>query len=138
MSTPKRILIIDDEEGVVSYLERLLRMLGYAVDSANNGAAGLEKAADPEIALIISDMYMPGEPSQMDLIRQLREQRADCPLVVISGYPSEDRLDACRALGVTEFLTKPFEISFIKNILARLFDDASRATPREPVSGGGA
>lgn len=123
MTASKRVLVIDDEQGVIAFMERLLRTLGYTVDWANDGADGLRKAADPGISLIISDMNMPGEPSSLELVRKLRETRPDCPLVIISGYPSDERLTSCRELGVTEFLTKPFELSFIKGVLNRLFPE---------------
>ncbi len=123
MKNRKRVLIIDDEPSVLHYLERLLRRLGYAVETTNNGAEALEKACDPDIALIISDMFMPGKISQLELIRRLRESRSDCPLVVITGHPSQDIVNECRNMGVNEFLTKPFELSFIKNVLHKLFPE---------------
>ncbi len=138
MSEPKRILIIEDDSRVAGYLLRLLKMLGYHADVCDNGADGLQKAQDASYELIISDLNMPGEISQMDLIRRLREVRAECPLVVISGYPSQDRLDSCRELGVTEFLTKPFEISFIKNILDNLFNKNEAADSTEGTTSEGA
>lgn len=118
-----KILVIDDDPGVLAYLSRLLESLGHQAVTANSGAEGLAKAADPTFQLILSDLAMPGEPSKMELIKQLRQMRPDCPLVVISGYPTPERLAECSELGVTEFLTKPFEINFIKGILSRLFPD---------------
>ncbi len=123
MTKRTRILVVDDEPCVLNYLERLLNRLGYAAECTGNGAEGLEKAADPSIELIISDMFMPGNPSQLELIQRLREIRSDCPLVVISGHPSEEIMEKCRAIGVNEFLTKPFELSFIKNVLNKLLTD---------------
>lgn len=123
MTTSKRILIIDDDPSVIGYLKRLLQTLGYTVETCDNGAEGLRQASSPSFDLVISDLNMPGDPSQMDLIRQLRDVNPDRPLVVVSGYPTQDRLDECREIGVTEFLTKPFEMSFIKNVLRQLFEE---------------
>ncbi len=120
MTDRKRVLIIDDEPSVLDYLERLLQRLGYEVECTDNGADGLKRAANPGIDLIISDMFMPGDPCQLELIRRLRECRSDCPLVVITGHPSADIMQDCRQIGVNEFLTKPFELSFIKNVLNKL------------------
>lgn len=134
-----KILIIDDDPGVVSYLKRLLERLGHETDAANDGAAGLERAKDASFELIVSDLYMPGEPSRLDLIREIRTARPDCPLIVVSGYPSEDRLDECRQLGVAEFLTKPFEVSFIRSVLNKLgihpSSDAQAAGERKTEEG---
>lgn len=113
-----KVLVLDDDPGVMSYLKRVLATLGHEFVGATNGSEGITKAADPAINLIVSDLNMPGEPNRIELIRQLRQLRPDCPLVIVSGYASQQSLvDECRALGITEFLTKPFEIGFIKDIL---------------------
>lgn len=115
-----KILVIDDEPAICSYFSRLLTGLGYEVETADNSITGLARVMDPAISLLISDLNMPGEPSKLDLIRKLRELRPDCPVVVVSGYPTPERLQICTELGVAEFLTKPFEISFITSVLKRL------------------
>ena len=132
MPAGKRILVIDDDPSVCTYLSRLLTTLGYEVVTTETGKEGLKHVKDPTIDLVISDLYMPGEPNKLELIRKLRESRPEIPLVVISGYPSQDRLDACQELGVTEFLTKPFEISFIRQTIQRLLapEHTERQTPR--------
>lgn len=73
---------------------------------------------------------MPGEISSLELIGKLRELRRDCPIVVISGYPTADRLKTCEELGVSEFLTKPFEISFITSVLQRLLPVEGKTSGR--------
>ncbi len=115
-----KVLIVDDDPGVISYLSRVLTMAGHEVVKADDGPAGLTAAADPTIRLIVSDLSMPGEPSGVDFIRRLRQDRPDCPVVVVSGYPSEASLAQCREMGVSDFLTKPFEMGFIRGLLDRL------------------
>ena len=116
----RKILVIDDDEIVRRYFNCLLERLGYEVVLASDGKEGLEKAASPDIELVISDLFMPGSPFGVDLIRQLHDQRPQCPIVVISGEGDSTIIDQCAALGVTEFLTKPFEMGFIRNVLDRL------------------
>ncbi len=114
------ILVIDDDEIVRRYFNCLLERLGCRVQLASDGKEGLEKAAKPDVDLVISDLFMPGTPFGVDLIRQIRAQRPDCPIVVISGEGDSKIIEECAALGVTEFLTKPFEMGFIRNVLDRL------------------
>jgi CheY-like chemotaxis protein len=116
----RKILVLDDDTIIRSYFERLLTRLGYTVSLAANGAEGLSACEDPEIDLIISDLFMPGAPFGIELIRQLREKRPSCPIVVISGEGGMKIVQDCAALGVTEFLTKPFEMGFIRDVLQRL------------------
>jgi CheY-like chemotaxis protein len=115
----RKILVIDDDEIVRRYFETLLARLGYDVVLASNGQEGLA-CLDHEIDLVISDLFMPGAPFGVELIRQLREKKPHCPVVVISGEGGTKTVESCTALGVTEFLTKPFEMGFIRNILDRL------------------
>ncbi|MCB1070648.1 MAG: response regulator [Kiritimatiellae bacterium] len=120
-----KILVIDDEELIRNYFRHLLRSLNYDVMVAPNSVDGCRLAADPSVNLIISDLNMEGELSDVDLIRELRRLRPDIPLVVISGYPTHERLQECEKLGVSEFITKPFELTFIASVLKRLLDEAT-------------
>lgn len=115
-----KILIVDDDPGVRGYLSRLLSHLGYEVAQAESGRQGLALLQETEMDAVLTDLHLPEEPSGLELVRAIREARPTCPVVVISGYPSADRLEECKALGVVEFLTKPFELSFVKQVLTRI------------------
>lgn len=118
-----KILIVDDDAGVRGYLSRLLSHLGYEVLQAEGGQPGLDLLGTTAIDAVLTDLKLPEEPSGMNLVRAIREARPMCPVVVISGYPSEDLLAECQTLGVKEFLTKPFELSFVKQVLTRILKD---------------
>lgn len=122
------ILIIDDEEVILEYLKMLLGKLGYDIITARDGAAGCNALQNHDINLIISDLIMPGEISGMNLVRKLRSMRPDCPIIVLTGYPNDENLKDTQELEV-EFLTKPFEIPFLENLLKRML-------PLAPESGG--
>lgn len=121
------ILVIDDESAVLSYLKNIITKLGYDVRTASDSQSGCDEAKNHDIKLIISDLIMPGKISDTDLIRKLRAMRPDCPVIVLSGYPTTDRLKETCDIGV-EFLTKPFEIPFLAALLKRLL-------PLEPEPG---
>lgn len=127
-ATPKAtILVIDDEELIRNYFRHLLTSMNYDVRMASNSTDGCRMAAEPEIDLIISDLNMEGELSDVALIEELRRIRPDRPLVVISGYPTRERLQECERLGVSEFITKPFELTFISSVLKRVLADGAKA-----------
>lgn len=115
-----KILIIDDQQSILNFLVRVTKSMGYEVVTALDGSIACDLVTDPSIQLIISDLYMPGTPSKMELIRQLCALRPKCPIVVVSGYPSEDYIKECQQLGIKDFLTKPFEISFVCSLLSKL------------------
>ena len=123
----KTILVIDDEEPILRHFRDLLRLLQYNCLTANNSDEGIRIAQEhSEVDCIITDLCMPGQRKEMEHVRELKRVRPDLPLVVISGYPTPDVLQACEELGVEDFLTKPFELSFIADILRKLMPPVAR------------
>lgn len=122
-----KILVIDDEEQIRKHFQVLLPHLGHTVCTAADGDEGVAAASDEEIRMIITDLCMPGSLSETALVRELRRIRPEIPIVVISGYPSGVALMACEEIGVVDFLTKPFELSFIAAILEKAFGPPKRA-----------
>ncbi len=114
-----KILIVDDDPGVLGYLQRVLASANHEIVSASDAGGALHAIADPDIQLVISDVYMPGEPRGIEFIRRLVSLRPDCPVVVISGYPNPAFVEECRQLGVRDFLTKPFEMGFVRAVVNR-------------------
>ena len=74
-TTPATLLLVDDEPSILSALRRLLRPTGHTVLTATSGAEGLALLATQEVALVVSDMRMPG----MDGAQFLEQVRAQCP-----------------------------------------------------------
>lgn len=124
-----KILVIDDEEQIRKHFQMLLPHLGHSVCTAADGDEGVLAANDESVEMIITDLCMPGSFSETALVRELRRLRPGVPIVVISGYPSGDALVACEEIGVTDFLTKPFELSFISSILDKAFGSADDSGP---------
>lgn len=87
---PKHILLAEDDEGVRDVLRRQLTRLGYRVTEARNGDRAIELLQrDPTIALLITDIVMPGDLQGPDLATQAREVIPKLPVIFMSGYPSE-------------------------------------------------
>lgn len=123
------ILLIDDLEEVQRYLSRMIGDLGCAVLTASDGETGVELAKDPDVRLILTDLMMPGEVREMDLVRKLRALRPDCPIIVCSGFPTQERIQECEELGITDFISKPFEMAYIKPIIKRLLATNAELSP---------
>ncbi len=115
-----KLILIDDDGGVVDYFKTVVGRMGYELLTAENGPEGLALIERETVDVIMTDLNMPGEPSGMALVRRIREVRPDTPLIVVSGYPTRERLEACKALGIDDFLTKPFEMTFFSSVISRL------------------
>jgi DNA-binding NtrC family response regulator len=118
-----RIYLIDDEPIVLSTISGFLSDLGHCVTCATS-VKGLDKIAEqPATDLVITDLRVPGSTG-LKLIRRIRELLPDTPIVVISGHRAA--LQNLRDVIEKEayaFLYKPFSLSELEELLARLSSD---------------
>lgn len=103
-----RILYIDDEEALVLLAVRHLERLGYKVTGATSAERALELfRRDPaSYAAVMTDLNMPGM-SGLSLAAQMLSVRADLPMIIVSGFVSEELLAEAAAIGVRHVVYKP-------------------------------
>jgi DNA-binding response OmpR family regulator len=110
------ILLIEDEEKVSAFIKRGLEHERYNVDTAFNGTIGLKKAQHSSNDLIILDLMLP-EIDGLSLLRQLRENEIQTPVLILTAKDSiEDRIQGLN-LGADDYLAKPFSFG---ELLARV------------------
>jgi two-component system NtrC family sensor kinase len=82
-----RILLVEDDRRVAEATQDLLRNIGFDTRWACDGTAALAFVeSDPKLALVLSDVVMPGGVSGLDLARTLRDQRPELPVILATGY----------------------------------------------------
>ncbi|MFY9376508.1 MAG: response regulator [Kiritimatiellia bacterium] len=124
------ILIIDDDPAVRDYLAALVTRLHHKSMVASTCAEGLKHMATPEVQIIIADIYLPDMSSPTEWIGQLKTHAAKRPLILITGEPSEELALKNHGNDILAFLTKPFELAFIKNLLTQ----ATASLPPEAIT----
>lgn len=107
---PRTLLLVDDEENILSSLRRLFRKDGYRVLCASSGQEGLAiLKQEPSVDVIISDQRMPQMPGTV-FLRQAREISPHSVRIVLSGYTDlESVTNAINEGAVYKFLTKPWD-----------------------------
>lgn len=111
-----KILLVEDEPGLVLTLTDLLKSEGYAVEHAMDGIQGFEKANSGHFHLIILDVMLPGK-NGMDVCRDLRQRGIQTPILMLTARrQTVDKVLGLK-LGADDYLTKPFEPP---ELLARL------------------
>jgi DNA-binding response OmpR family regulator len=103
----RRVLVVDDEADFLATYERLLQREGYEVITVTSRAAGLAALAGKLPHLVISDLRLP-DGDGLDVVRAARAAQDPVPVIVITGYPSDEIRRAALAAGATTFLAKPF------------------------------
>jgi len=127
-----RILIVEDEPALVLTLTDRLRSEGYEVESAETGDQGALRAREAPFDLILLDVALPGK-SGFDVLRDLRQQRIDTPVLMLTARGQVvDRVLGLK-LGADDYLAKPFDMM---ELVARVEAVLRRRTP-PPADGGG-
>ena len=104
-----RILIVEDEPALVLTLTDRLRSEGYEVESAETGDAGALRAREAPFDMILLDVALPGR-SGFDVLRDLRQQRIDTPVLMLTARGQVvDRVLGLK-LGADDYLAKPFDM----------------------------
>ena len=128
MTMPRRVLVVDDEADFLATYERLLRREGYEVVTVTSRAAGLAALAGEPPDLVISDLRLP-DGDGLDVVRAAHNARDPVPVIVVTGYPSDETRRAALAAGATTFLAKPFAAAvLLAAIRSSLNGTGARAT----------
>ena len=123
MIQEKTVLCVDDEEGILSAMRRLLRPLVGRVLTARGGEEGLRLARAERPDLIFLDARMPVMDGY-DLMRRLREEgMGETPVVLLTGDVSEEALLQGLGEGCVYYIGKPFRNEHVRNIVRYLLGE---------------
>ncbi len=130
MASPLRILVVEDDEKIASFVVKGLRQAGHHAETARDGEVGLARLRDQNHDVAVVDIMLP-RLDGLSLVRQARQSGVAIPIIFLSARREVD--DRVRGLGVggDDYLVKPFAFS---ELLARVQALARRAAGAlEPV-----
>ena len=130
-----RALVVDDAEGIRSYLVNLLELKGYEVDTAEDGrrAMGLlEGGAAPDV--VILDVMMPGLDGIGTLAR-IREFDPEIPVIMLSVVGKASTIVEAMRLGAADYLNKPFEGEELEATLQKVLEQRALRSERDRLAG---
>ena len=120
-ATPRRLLLVDDDEAMCAVLAEELAGRGYAVEARSSVPAGLAALGDGAFDVLLTDLHMHGA-SGLELVRAHTSLRAEAPSIVMTAFGTmESAVGAIRA-GAYDFLIKPFKIDELCLVLDRALD----------------
>jgi len=131
MTTPKKILVVDDEDDILHFLELVLGDKGYSVATASNGHDALAAAQVDRPDLILLDIMMP-KMDGWEVLKLLRvdEQTAGVPVAMLSARTeAQDRVQGLQE-GAVDYICKPFSLQELLSKIDAIF-------AQEPGTGAG-
>ena len=110
-SPKRRLLVVDDESSLLAMLRRLFTRNGFEVFTARNVDQALALLDREPVDIVVTDMVMPGKDG-LDLIEAVKAGRPDLPIILVTGYASENRIERARK-NCAAHLAKPFRLDEI-------------------------
>jgi two-component system, OmpR family, response regulator len=130
-----RVLVVEDDAKISSFVVKGLKQEGYAVDAAPDGDTGLALATSTTYDAAVIDVMLPGLDG-LSLVRRLRSARSEMPVLFLSARAAvEDRVKGLQA-GGDDYLTKPFAFAELSARLQALIRRATRAPEATKISAG--
>jgi DNA-binding response OmpR family regulator len=129
------ILVVEDEAGIVDFLERGLSAEGFDVISAPDGITGTQRALDENVDAVVLDLMLPGR-SGLDVLAAIHAVKPSLPVIVLTARGEiEDRVAGLDA-GAVDYIVKPFSLSELAARIRAQLRVAAQA-PSTMVSAGG-
>ena len=122
--TPAAILVIDDDSLVRWSLAQHLTRRGYRVAAAGSAAEALVLARGVAPQVVVLDLKLPDRHG-LDLLAELRRERAECPVIVLSAHLTPEVTVQALAAGATYVAEKPFQLDTLCELVRRALDGAA-------------
>jgi len=127
--SPRRILVVDDDEHIRHFNAEVLTRTGYHVEAAADGAAGWDALNANRYDLLITDHNMP-KLSGVELIKKINDARIPVPIILSSGVPQNEEVE----LRLAATLPKPFTIEELLGTVKKVLTEAHGSGEWAPPS----
>ena len=111
----ERVLIVDDDEGLIHFLSRFFSKLDKEVTSSTDGPSALDIISKETFDLILIDYKMPGL-NGLDTLKEIRKLRVKTPVIIMTAYGTTETAIEAMKLGAYDYLLKPFDRDELKRV----------------------
>ena len=118
----KKILVVDDDQSILSIFEYILQEAGYVTETASDGYEAIEKIKTlNDIDLMFMDVKMPGL-SGIDAFKEIQKINPRLLVVMMTGYSVDELLKEAFELGAYGVIYKPFDMEEVLSIIEKIFN----------------
>ena len=122
--TARRVLLVEDELRIAEFVAQALRRDGHDVVVAEDGEVGLFLASIEPFDAVVLDLALPGT-SGLDVLKEIRAEYADLPVVVLTGHDDPASRRTCLAAGASCFVAKPLVVADFRATVSALLSGRS-------------
>ena len=128
MANPPKILVVDDEPSMLRYLQTLLEVEAYNVDTAPSGEAAMLKLQQGAPDVVLLDVLMPGGMDGLQTLEQMRERHPHLKVIMLSCVSDTRKVVQAIRLGAQDYLTKPFQKNDLEVVIQQCLGGAATVT----------
>ena len=122
----RRLLIVEDDVVIRTFLSDVLKRDGYRVFEVGDGSEAVAQIDRHQFDLVVTDIVMPGVTGN-EVVRAAKLSDANMPVIVITGLPSIRNSVRLAQLGATDYISKPFDITVMRNTIKKVLEARDRA-----------
>jgi two-component system response regulator (stage 0 sporulation protein F) len=126
MGHSKKLLIVDDQNGIRMLLMEVFTSEGYETYQASNGRLAIDIVKNMKPDLVLLDMKIPGMDG-LEILKQIRKIDTEIKVIMMTAYGELDMIKEAMELGALAHFTKPFDIDELRHEVNRLFADPDYA-----------
>jgi len=116
----RRILVVDDELQILTFLDDLFRSAGWEVQTADSGSSGIDRLEQSRFDIVLTDLKMPG-PDGIEVLRTAKKLQSDAEVIMMTGYGTVDTaIEAMRA-GAFHYIAKPFKADEVLHLVDKAY-----------------
>lgn len=112
----KRILIVDDQNGIRLLLQEVFKRDGFETAVAKNGLEAIQLFQSEQPDCVLLDMKMPGMDG-IEVLREIKSAHPGIPVFMMTAYGEQEQMDAAKELGAERYFTKPFDIHELREYI---------------------
>lgn len=116
-----RVLLVDDEVGLLQSMKKILERRGMQVSTADRGEAALALLEESPVDVVVLDLKMPGMDGQ-EVLRRIKNRFPTIEVIILTGHPSVESALEVIKLGANEYMKKPPSIEELVGTIRRLYD----------------
>jgi len=108
---PLKLLVVDDEEGIVDFIKKIYARKGFITFGATDGVTAVEifKKERPQVSLI--DIHMPYSPIDgVETLRQIKEVDKNATCIMVTRITEKDKVEQSRQFGASAYILKPLDV----------------------------
>ena len=120
-----RLLVVDDDRAILTLIGTIALAEGFDVATTTNGEDAMKQLRQRPAELVLLDLRMPGVTG-LDVLRSIRDVSPKCKVVLMTGFATIDSAVEAVKLGALDYLTKPFDLQRLRQLLATVRDEAAQ------------